>query len=203
MRRAVAEPGGAFRNLIPLLSRGSLLFLLGGTLIFSMILYATHLPHYQNGADVGYGVAAGCFAVGLISCALAIRTFRSGIILGPEGVLVRRSIHPKQFVPWLEVTGFDVVAAPLFSNRFTRTPVAVAVLRTGRPPLYCVGSSFSEPSSDADEMADELNEIRRSWFAAFQVRPNSNDSDRPAPIDPHLRVLASCLPCRESGASAP
>jgi hypothetical protein len=163
-RRAEAVPPHVYRNLLPLLGRGGLLFVAGGLIIISMLFYVTHLPHYKNGADIAYGTAAAFFIAGLVACVLAVRTLRSAIIVGPEGVIVRRAIHLTQSIPWPQVKKFDVVAAPRFMNRFTRTPVAVAVLRTGRPPLYCLGSSFSEPSAEADAMADNLNEIQASWF---------------------------------------
>lgn len=161
------EQRRAYRNLLALLGRGGLLFALGGTIIISMVLYVTHLPHYRNAVDVRYGTAAGVLAAGLIAWALAVRVFRSGIVVSPDGVLIRHAVHRRQFVSWPEVTGFDVIAAPRFINMFTRTPVAVAVLRVSGSPLYCVGSSFSEPSSYADKMADRLNEVRRSSFAGL------------------------------------
>ena len=57
---------------MPLLSRGVLLLLTGGVIIFSMLLYATHPPHYVNGADVGRGTAVAFFTAGLAACGFAI-----------------------------------------------------------------------------------------------------------------------------------
>jgi hypothetical protein len=165
-----ARPGGyrIYRNGPQVVGRGLMLLVLAAVPIISMTLYATHLPPGTSAAgDIGAAVFA---AVGVILAAVAIRTFRSGISVRGDGLVVRSVIGRSLRVPWADVTDFALVYAPRYNSR-NSSAVAAAVLRAGHQPAYCVGSSFSRPSPQAAQMVQALQAERRSWLA--QQRGNA------------------------------
>jgi hypothetical protein len=124
-------------------------------------LYLTHLPPGSDG--VGEGVMAAFAAAWSSMVILGIRTLRSGIVVGPGGLMVGFVITRRCHVPWPDVAGFQVVPAPRYSSRY-RPAVAAAVVSDGRPPLYCIGSSTSAPAQ-ADAMVRALEYERQAWLA--------------------------------------
>lgn len=67
-------------------------------------------------------------------------------------------------MPWEDITGLTLTPTPRFNNRFTRSAVAVAIMRRHEQPIYCLGASFAEPSSAADSMLGELQSQHHAWL---------------------------------------
>jgi hypothetical protein len=161
------RPGGyrVYRNNPQVVVRGLLLLVLAAVPIISMTLYATHLPPGTSAVgDIGAAVFA---AVGVILAVAAIRTFRSAITVGADGLVVRSAIGRSQHVPWADVTDFALVYAPRYNTR-NSSAVAAAVLRADHQPAYCAGSSFRGPSPQAAQMVQALQAERRSWLVGQQ-----------------------------------
>jgi hypothetical protein len=147
-----------YRNILLVLPRAALLALLGLTLLLSMALYATHMPAKAtaDGRVVSHVVAIAFAAVGVAAIGFAIRSLASGIRVHDDGVIVNRVIRRRQFVPWADVTGFQLAPARRLNNSFTSDAVAVAVQRAGQPPVYCLGASFAGPTAKAEQMVADL-----------------------------------------------
>ena len=144
-------------------SRGWVLIVFGSLVPLGSPLYFTHLPPGSDG--VSEGVMIAFVAAWSTMVILGARTLRSGIVVGPGGLVVRFVIARRCHVPWPEVAGFQVVPAPRYSSRYRPGVVAAAVLRAGRAPLYCVGSATSAPA-EAAAMVRALEYERQKWLAS-------------------------------------
>jgi hypothetical protein len=147
-----------YHNILIVLPRAALLCLLGLVIIICMALYATHLPDQPtpDGRDASHATAIAFFLVGVLSIWVAIRTLGSGIFAFADGLIVRRVSRRRQFVPWADVAGFELVPARRFNNSYTRTAVALEVLRVDGRPIYCLGASFASPTPEATQMVADL-----------------------------------------------
>ena len=149
-------------------TRGWVLIVFGSLVPVGSPLYFTHLPPGSDGASEGVMVT---FVVAWASLVvLGVRTLRSGIVVGPGGLVVRFVIARRCRVPWPEVAGFQVVPAPRYSSRYRPGVVAAAVLRDGRARLYCVGSATPAPE-EAAAMVRALDYERQAWLAGGGRRP--------------------------------
>jgi hypothetical protein len=102
---------------------------------------------------------------------LGCRAVGSGIFSGPDGVAVRRLLRRRVWLPWPDVTGFDLIRARRFDNGYTRQSVAIAVLRAdGAKPLYCLGASFTEPQPAADQMLAALRNDQAEGTGTEAIR---------------------------------
>jgi hypothetical protein len=81
-------------------------------------------------------------------------------------------------VPWEQVADIQLIPAPRLNNQFTRTSVAVAVLRDGHRPAYCLGASFDGPSPAAETMLRDLAAEHEAWQTARSA-DDSKTSRRP------------------------
>jgi hypothetical protein len=158
-----------YRNSTLIRVRATTLWVLGGLILTWIAVFATRFPHQSTASrrdtvDITLAVLA---AIGLILIWLGLRVARSGIMAGPRELSIRRVLRPRTRLPWAEVVGFDIVRARRFDNQFTRSAVAIAVLRNARKPLYCIGASFAEPQPAADQM---ITALRNDQAAAL---PNS------------------------------
>jgi hypothetical protein len=160
-------PYRTYRNILLVLIRGGVVAAPGVLILLCMPLYATHMP--PGAGARSKAAAAVATGIGVLVVWTAIRVIGSRISAGPEGLVVYKVLRRRQYVPWQDVTGFQLIRAPRFSNSYTRTAVAVAVLRDQHRPLYCLGASFTEPSHAADDMLHALQSERRSWLAQHQT----------------------------------
>jgi hypothetical protein len=98
--------------------------------VISMVLPATHMaPKRTTSARAfDYGAASVFAGVGLLLILLGSRTIGSGVVIGWDGVIVRRDIRRRRYVPWAEVAEFQLARARRFDNQFSRQAV-----RQGRP----------------------------------------------------------------------
>jgi hypothetical protein len=162
------EPGRRrrrYQNAAWTWTRGALLMILGIALVAWFLLYVTHQPARPDAAvrDADHVIATVLTVVGVALVVLGARNVRSGIVAGPDGLVVRQVIRRDARVPWPEVTGFGLIPAARYrTSSFTRSAVAAAVLRASLPPLYCSGCTFAAPSPRADEMVQALEAERRS-----------------------------------------
>jgi hypothetical protein len=161
---APASPYRVYRNILLVLIRGVITALPGVVILLCAPLYATHtLPGADATSKITAAVAAG---IAVLLLWIAVRVVGSRISAGPDGLYVYRVFRRRRYVPWEDATGFRLIRAPRFDNRFTRSAVAVAVLPDQRPPLYCLGASFTEPSKSADTMLSALQSEHQSWLSA-------------------------------------
>lgn len=157
------ERGGRrrYRNTPMVWTRGLVLIALGSLVPIGSSLYFTHLPPGSDGFSEGVMVAFAAACSSLVI--LGVRTVRSGIVVDPEGLVVRSMITRRCRVPWPEIVGFQVVPAPRYSSRY-QPAVAAAVLLDGRAPLYCLGSAASDPARAA-AMVHALEYEHQVWLA--------------------------------------
>ncbi len=162
--RSQARRNRLYQNAPWAWTRGLLLLVLGGALVTSAILAATRAPVRPDAAirDLEHAFVAVMAAVGVSLIPLGIRNVRSGIVVCPDGVVVRSVMTRSQHVPWADVSGFQLVPAPRYNTRLTYRAVAAAVLRLNRQPLYCAGSSFVVPSPRANQMVRALESDRQA-----------------------------------------
>jgi hypothetical protein len=144
-----------YRNVVLVLVRGGAVLLVALVILLGMIMYAiTTLPHAGTASRITAAVAT---VIALLLVWLAIRTIGSRITATADGVFVHTVFRRCQYLPWTSVTGFELIPAPRFNNRFTRSAVAIAVIRSHeRKPAYCLGASFTQPSPAADAMVEAL-----------------------------------------------
>jgi Bacterial PH domain len=129
----------------------------------------------NSGAPVTIGATAFFAAVAVLLLWLGFRATASGIFTGPDGVVIRRLLRCRVWLPWPDVTGFDLVRARRLDNGYTRQSVAVAILRAGsNKPLYCLGASFTEPESAADQMLAALRNDQAGAIQAEAVRSSAD-----------------------------
>jgi len=152
-----------YRNIVLVLIRGGITLAPSVVILSSMVLYVTQtLPTADAASKTAAAVAV---ALSLLGAWLAVRIVGSRITAGPDGLFVHRVLRRCQYVPWQDVTGFKLIPAARLNNGFTRSAVAVAVLRDCQRPLYCLGASFSEPSPAANNMLDALRSEHQTWLA--------------------------------------
>ena len=150
-----------YRNRAMVWTRGLVLVVAGSLVPVGSPLYFTHLPAGSDGVSEGVMVA---FAAAWSSMVvLGVRTLRSGIVVGPDGLVVRSVVTRRCHVPWPEVVGFEVVPAPRYSSRY-RSAVAAAVVTDARAPLYCAGSAAWAPAQ-ALAMVRALEYEHQAWLA--------------------------------------
>ena len=165
--------------------RGAILLAAGAFLLGGLVLYYTHIPRGSDGFSEGTASLLG--VAGLFLAAFGVTNIRSAIITGPDGVTIRTATGRRQRVPWVEVSGFELIPAGRYSPRYGPRVMAVAVIREtgargtagpgghgrhgGRPPLYCPGSSFWSPSPGAHRMIDDLQADRRTWLTQEGTMP--------------------------------
>ncbi len=149
-----------YRNILLVFIRGGIILLPAVVITVSMIMYAaTTLPHADATSKTTAAVTV-LIAAALIW--LAIRTIGSRITVTGEGLFVHTVFRRCQFQFWDSITGFELIRATRFDNRFTRSAVAIAVTRSHQhKPVYCLGASFSGPSPAADTMLRALQSEQR------------------------------------------
>lgn len=126
-----------------------------GTSGGSPVIAAVFGPN--RGTPIAIGVIAFFAVVAVLLLWLGFRAIASGIFAGPDGIAVRRVLLRRVWLPWSDVTGFDLIRARRLDNGFTRQSVAIAVLRPdGHRPLCCLGASFARPQPAADQMLTAL-----------------------------------------------
>ena len=169
-----SDPYRVYRNIVLVVVRGGASMLLGVMLILSFALAATQMPSGDTALRLSaVAVMAG---IGAILIWLGIRIIGSRISAGSDGLFIHTVFRRCRFVPWGQVTGFQLVPAPRLNNQFTRTSVTVAVLRAHHGPLYCLGASFSEPSPAADAMLQSLQAEHQAWFTGHRTDAASTPS---------------------------
>jgi len=159
-----------YRNIVVVLVRGGAVLAVALVLLLGMLMYAfTTFPH----ADSTSSIAA---VIGTLIAALliwlAVRIVGSRISADQDGVFVHTVFRPCKYIPWGDITGFELIPARRLNNQFTRSAVAIAVMRTGqRKPLYCLGASFTERSAAAESMLEAL----RASHDSTQIHVNTAD----------------------------
>ncbi|MBO0823250.1 MAG: PH domain-containing protein [Actinobacteria bacterium] len=105
---------------------------------------------------------------------LGFRVTASGIFSGPDGVAVRRVLLRRVWLPWSDITGFELIRAGRLDNGFTRQSVAIAILRTdGNQRLYCLGASFTRRQPAADQMITALGNDRAEAIRSEAIRSSA------------------------------
>jgi hypothetical protein len=125
----------------------------------------------NSGHPVTIGATAFFAVVAVLLLWLGFRVTASGIFSGPDGVAVRRLLRRRVWVPWSDVTGFDLIRARRLDNGYTRQSVAIAILRADSDkPLYCLGASFTEPQPAADRMLTALRNDQAEAIRTEAIR---------------------------------
>jgi hypothetical protein len=146
-----------YQNIGLLLVRAAAIWVLA--LVMAVLAIAAALGPNSGVPVTTAGTASAVAALLLLW--LGCRAVASGVFSGPDGVAVRRLLHRRIWLPWSDVTGFDLIRARRFDNGLTRQSVAIAVLRAdASKPLYCLGASFTEPQPAADQMLTALRNDR-------------------------------------------
>jgi hypothetical protein len=156
-----------YRNVLLVMVRGGALLTVSFFLLLAVIIAAVLGPSFDTARWSVAGVGVGIVALLVL---LAIRTVGSRITAGPDGVFVHTVFRTCQYLPWTNITGFELIPAPRLNNQFTRSAVAIAVIRPHEhKPLYCLGASFAQPSPAADAMLEALRASQRA--AQAQTSP--------------------------------
>jgi hypothetical protein len=156
-------PYQVYRNILRVLVRGGAVILAGLFVILSVsAVVAFGLVPGDAARRLGDVAAAAGF--GGVWIWLGIRIIGSRIQARPDGLLFHFVFRRREFLPWDHVTGLRLIQTPRLDNRFTRSSVAVAVLRADRRPTYCLGSGFDEPQPAADTMLRGLQAEYQAWL---------------------------------------
>jgi hypothetical protein len=143
-----------YQNLGLLLVRAAAIW--GLALVMAAIAIAGALGP-NSGDPATIGATAFVSVVAALLFWLGSRAIASGIFSGPDGVAIRRLLRRRVWLPWSDVTGFELIRARRLDNGYTRQSVAIAILRADSDkPLYCLGASFTKPQPAADQMLTAL-----------------------------------------------
>jgi hypothetical protein len=159
-----------YRNVLLVMVRGGALLTVSFFLLLAVIIAAVLGPSFDTASWTGVGVFT---LIGALLVLLAIRTIGSRITAGSDGVFVHTVFHTCQYLAWDNIAGFELIPAPRLNNQFTRSAVAIAVIRPHqRKPLYCLGASFTQPSAAAGTMLEALRASQRT--AQLEASPNGH-----------------------------
>jgi hypothetical protein len=155
-------PYRIYRSIIRVLVRGGACILAGMFLILSFGAAGVFaMPQGDTASRLG--AVAVMMGIGALLIWLGVRMIGSRIAAGPDGIVIHRAFRRRQFVPWEQAADIELIPTSRLNNQFTRTSVAVAVLRNGHRPAYCLGASFDEPSQAAETMLYDLRAEHEAW----------------------------------------
>jgi Bacterial PH domain len=144
-----------YRNIAVVLVRGGAVLAVALVLLLGMVMYA--FTTFRHADTTSRTAAAFMVLIAALLIWIAIRIVGSRISADPDGVFVHTVFRPCKYISWDDITGFELVPARRLNNLFTRSAVAIAVMRTSeRTPLYCVGASFTERCAAAESMLEAL-----------------------------------------------